>query len=179
MQWGLLMNIYQHLYSRSFDPSRYYTAFEYEQRGIVMSVLLFNLSGQIVGYQVYRPWSTDKKCNDPKLGRYYTYITAGMDGVFGLETDNGQGPLFIVEGIFKASKLHSVGLNAIATLTSDPKRMKPWLRILSKTRPLIAIGDNDPAGMKLVKRVGRGATSPRDLDEMSSEDVLDFVKGII
>lgn len=174
-----MINLYEHLYSRSFDPARYSCSLGYEPLGPVLSVNLFNLSGEMVGYQLYRPWSNDKKVNDPHTGRYYTYAIAGKDAVFGLEIDNKRGPLFIVEGIFKAAKLHSLGYNAIAVLTSHPKRMRPWFRILGETRDLIGIGDNDPAGQKLVNTVGRGALSPIDLDEMSDEDVIQFVEELI
>lgn len=145
----------------------------------MLVVYLYNLSGQMVGYQIYRPWSTEKKVNDPKNGRYYTYAIEGVDAVFGLEACTKPGPWFIVEGIFKAAKLHSLGYNAIAVLTSHPKRMRPWFRILRETRDLIGIGDNDPAGQKLVNTVKRGALSPTDLDEMASEDVINFVEALI
>ena len=160
--------------------SRYQASVGIEDNGHpVLAVDLFNLSGQMVGYQVYRPWSTDKKCNDPKTGRYYTYATEGVDAVFGLETDTGTGPLFTVEGIFKAAKLHDLGYNAIAVLTSHPKRMRPWFRILRKKRRLIGIGDIDHAGKKLVNTIKEGGLSPIDLDEMSDQDVHEFVRGLI
>jgi len=173
------MNIYQYLYSRSFDPSRYHCSIGYEKHKQVLAVNLYNLTGELVGYQIHRPWSMEKKVNDPKTGRYYTYTSEGYDGVFGLEACRNDGrPWYIVEGIFKAAKLHSLGYNSIAVLTSHPKRMRPWFRILKATRPLIGIGDNDPAGQKLVNTVKRGSVSPKDLDEMDSADVISFLKGL-
>ena len=68
--------------------------------------------------------------------------------------------------------MHRLGFNALAVLTSTPKRLKPWFRILRQTWNLVAIGDNDDAGRKLVNIVGKGFQSPADLDEMTDEEIL-------
>jgi hypothetical protein len=99
-----------------------------------------------------------------------------MIGVFGLEACVFEGPWFVFEGIFKAAKAHSLGYNAIAVLSNNPKRMKPWFRILRQTRDLIGIGDNDTAGQKLVNCVGAGRCSPIDFDEMSDKDAMILLK---
>jgi len=48
---------------------------------------------------------------------------------------------------------------------------------LRQTWNLIAIGDNDDAGRKLVNIVGKGFQSPEDLDEMSDEDIHSLLRG--
>jgi hypothetical protein len=39
----------------------------------VATFLLWNLSGQCVGYQQYRPEGEKKPRNNPKQGKYYTF----------------------------------------------------------------------------------------------------------
>jgi DNA primase len=158
------------------DPSRYPISYDPEE-GII-TFLLFNYNGGIVGYQQYRPDQASKqKKNDPKTGRYFTYLPKDTDGVFGLDVlDHTDRTIYIVEGVFKAAVLHRLGFNALAVLTSTPKRLKPWFRILRQTWNLVAIGDNDDAGRKLVNIVKRGFQSPQDLDEMSDEEILELLK---
>jgi DNA primase len=170
------MSLEQHLRDRGMDPSLYNVQYDDD----AITFYLYNLSGQIVGFQQYRPEVLDKKMNDPRLSRYFTYISEGRDGVFGLEVlDHYKGPIFIVEGIFKAAVLHRLGYNSIAVLTSHPKRMKPFFRIMQKTYDLIAIGDPDSAGQKLVNTIGKGLCSPKDLDEMSDAEVKFLVYSIL
>ena len=159
------------------DTSLYQFGFDDEAREA--SFYLYNLSGKLVGYQRYSPDLDKKKNNDPKDCRYYTYIPAGVDAVFGLDLLNKEDrTIYIVEGLFKAATLHRLGFNAVAVLTSTPKRLKPWFRIMKATYRLIAVGDNDSAGNKLVNMVGFGKCSPRDLDEMNDEEVLEFLSSI-
>ena len=165
-----------HLISRGMDPSRYPISYDPEE-GII-TFLLFNYNGGLVGYQQYRPDQPSKqKKNDPKTGRYFTYLPKDTDGVFGLDVlDHTDRTIYIVEGVFKAAVLHRLGFNALAVLTSTPKRLKPWFKILRQTWNLVAIGDNDDAGRKLVNIVKRGFQSPQDLDEMSDEEILKLLK---
>ena len=169
------MNLVEYLLKRRLNPPRYQLTLDEKER--IITFYLFNLSGRIVGYQQHRPDSMEKKMNCPKEARYYTYLPEKTDGFFGLEccTFPSSAPLYVVEGVFKAATLHSLGYDAIAVLTSDPKRLRPLFRILRHTRPVIGIGDNDAAGQKLVDRVGRGSVSPADLDEMSAADVVKFI----
>jgi hypothetical protein len=135
------------------------------------SVTFFLYNGdKLTGFHQYRPNGTKEKSNDPREGRYFTYLPKETTGLFGLEQDFG-GPLYIVEGIFKAAKLHSLGYSAVAVLGATPKRLKGLFKIWRQTRPVIAIGDNDSAGAQLVQLVGRGTQSPKDLDEMTDEEV--------
>ena len=170
-------NMLTHLQSRGMDTSLYQFGFDDEERKATF--LLYNLSGQLVGYQRYSPDLNKKKNNDPKDCRYYTYIPREVDGVFGLDLLNpSERTIYIVEGIFKAATLHRLGFNAVAVLTSTPKRLKPWFRIMKATWNLIGIGDNDPAGERLVRMVGGGFTSPKDLDEMTDEEVYKLLGAV-
>lgn len=161
----------KHLEDRGMDTSlyRFFVGDE------VVTFLLYNPTGKPVGYLQYRPHADKKAKNDPRSGRYFTYLPREVDGLFGLEQDRG-GPLFVVEGVFKAAKLHSLGYSAVAVLGASPKRLKSWFRAASRQRPLYAVGDNDPAGAGLVKIVGAGVQSPADLDEMSDDEVLALLK---
>lgn len=151
----------EHMASRGASPGTYYTD------GETATFMLYNGS-RLVGYQVYRPGASKEKRNDPREGRYYTYLPRDVDGFY--SRDFG-GPLYIVEGIFKAIKLHNLGLSAVAVLGATPRRLVSWFRIMRRQRPIIAIGDADRAGAELVKIVGRGFQSPKDLDEMTDAEV--------
>lgn len=167
------MELKQHLISRGMNPDLYNVQYDLDEG--VVTFYLQNLTGQFTGYQQYRPGSINKKCNDPKQSRYFTYSREGLDCYFGLESLNFSKTLFLVEGIFKAAVLHRLGFSALAVLTNHPKRMKPFFRILRKTRNLVAIGDPDAAGQKLVNTIGAGFCSPKDLDEMSDSDLLNIL----
>lgn len=170
------MTMLDHLKSRGItNPERY--RFYYDDE--VASFCLFNLSGQFVGYQQYRPSADKTRKNDPKLGRYYTYTKRGPENstylaVWGMETYYYRTDvLFITEGIFDAVKLHNQGLPAIAALANDPKQMRPWLRILGQTRTIIGVCDNDAAGMKLKNSVDKSILlkDDKDLGDMADSEV--------
>lgn len=171
------MDLIQHLKDRGMNPSLYQVHYDNEQN--IVTFYLYNFSGIIVGYQQYRPDKVEKKVNDPKEGRYFTYLPRQVDGLFGLEVLNPTiKTIYIVEGIFKAAVLHRLGYNAIAVLTSSPKRLKTLFRILKQTYTLIAIGDNDNGGSLLINSVKKGSKSPKDLDEMSDKDIINFINTI-
>lgn len=168
------MKLVQHLKDRGMNPDLYNYSKSYSANAITF--YLWNLSGQLVGYQQYRPLKIIKKQNNPKSARYFTYLPSGVDGCFGLELlDYSKKDLYIVEGVFKAAILHRLGFNAVAVLTSSPKRFKSWFKSMRQIFNIIAIGDNDAAGAKLVRIVGRGFQSPVDLDEMTDEDMLEML----
>lgn len=169
-----ITNLREHLISRGMNPDLYLVY--YDNVNSVVTFMLHNGAGMVVGYQKYNPNTTNKKNNDPQESRYYTYLPTGVDGVFGMETyDPDKKDIYIVEGIFKAAVLHRLGYNAFAVLSNHPKRMKPWFNILKATHNLIAIGDNDAAGAKLVSCVGSGMVGPADLDEMADTDIVSLL----
>lgn len=167
MKFNYLEN---HLIERNMNPSLYRVSYDLEA-GLV-TFFLYNLSGQIIGYQKYNPNADKEKRNDPKNGRYYTYLPKLTDGVFGLETLNyNVETIYIVEGIFKAGTLHRLGYNSIAVLGNSPKRLKPWFKIMKSKWNLIGIGDDGPSGKLLVNAVGKGFQTKKDLDEMHDFDI--------
>lgn len=168
------LTLVEHLCARGMNTSLY----SFHVGDEVVTFYLYNHTGKLVGFLQYRPHADKKAKNDPRSGRYFTHLPREVDGLFGVEQDVG-GPLFIVEGIFKAAKLHSLGYSAVAVLGASPKRLNSWLRAVSRQRPVYAIGDNDAAGAGLVKIVGAGIQSPRDLDEMTDNEVLNLIKGLL
>jgi len=114
--------------------------------------LLYNLSGQLVGYQQHRPDAskTPQKMG-PREARYFTYRKQPTHGVWGLETFClSGGPVFVTEGVFDAARLTAVGQTALATCCNDPQRdLGNWLQCLA--RPVVVVADNDKAGRMLAK----------------------------
>jgi hypothetical protein len=165
----------QHLISRGMDPSLYGPALDDENR--VATFYLYNLSGQIAGYQQYRPEGSKKNNNDPREGKYFTRAGFQKNVVFGLEFHNpNDRRMFVTEGIFKAGVLHRLGYNAIAVLGGTPKPLRPWFFAMEGNFDMIAIGDPDSTGQKLVNTVGKGWCSPVDLDEMMDYDIEEMLR---
>lgn len=137
----------------------------------VASIPLRDFSGKWVGYQNYRP-NGPRITKNVKEAKYFTYLPKKTNGYFGLETLTWPGTLYVVEGVFKAAKLHLLGYPAIALMGSEVARHKSQLMLLR--RPFVGIGDNDDAGRKFARQLG-GFTSPRDLDEMSDDEVKELL----
>lgn len=115
---------------------------------------LYNLSGQLVGYQQYRPNGTKTRGNNPREGKYFTYRTKGELALWGLESlldSECNEPIYVCEGIFDAARLTKMGLCAVATLSNNPKGLTEWLRVLSATRKIVVVCDSDQAGQALAK----------------------------
>ena len=121
-----------------------------ETEGIV-TFLLFNLSGQIVGTQQYRPSASKERKNDPRTGRYFTRKSSRTLAVFGLESLHlNPNVLFVTEGIFDAVRLTSVGMPAIAALSNNPTSdLLNFLHCLNRT--IVVVCDCDTAGRALAK----------------------------
>lgn len=170
------MNVLQHLHSRYFD-TRLHTHWVDEEEGVA-TFPLWNLSGQLVGYQQYRPSATKKKDNHPKMSRYFTWRKNKVVGVWGLESWNLSNTLFVTEGTFDACRLTSLGYSAIATLSNDvDDSLKRWLWTVRKYRRVVTVCDNDAAGRRLTKygHVSHVVESG-DLGDASDEYVANLVK---
>lgn len=162
--------IHQHLKNRWFDASRY--------RGVwitknppSLTVALWNLSGQMCGYQLYQPLNA-KLQNNGFDNKYLTWSGAAHQGVvWGLETLKNHSDVFLVEGIFEAARLHSRGLAALAVMCNNPLNLRQWLNLLPQRK--IAIAQGDAAGVKLKKFGDIAVTLPlgRDLDELSEPEL--------
>jgi hypothetical protein len=187
--------IEKHLLSRGVDPNK--TAVIIDEESGFATFLLYNLSGQLVGYQQYNPKGTkdfpgrgkhaSKFSEDQKsLMKYYTYIGRGGDksthkiAVWGVETLDERQYLFVTEGIFDAIKVKNAGHPVIAVLANHPKPLRDWFRALAKF--VIAIEDNDAAGKKLSTVADASYVVPEpyhDLGDMPQEEVNVFIKKIL
>ena len=179
-------DIISHLKERGIDPKL--TRVLIDEKTSDSYFFLYNLTGQMVGYQKYNPLMAKTgqgRLEDPRLARYF--IWAGDEGygkkiaVWGLETLNWTDEfLFITEGIFDCVKIHQAGEPAIAVMCNDPSdSLKSWIKTLPQKR--IVIYDNDIPGKKLKKIGDYNFTVPdpyKDLGEMSQEEATRFIKEI-
>lgn len=167
----LAMTITQHLESRHLNLALHRPIIDEAER--TATFLLYNLSGQIVGYQQYKPDKDKLRKNNPKDGRYFTYQGKATVAVFGIESLHLTPHIvFIVEGIFDAARLTNRGVSAIAVLSNNPTQdTKNFLYSLG--RMIVAVCDNDSAGKKLAK-LGHVAvlTEGKDLGD-SDEAFID------
>lgn len=160
----------QHLKKRFFAPHLYDGLTVSDES---MTVMLWNLSGQATGYQVYSPLKP-KKSSIPQEAKYFTHVTKGHTAMFGIETVNWNSPfMFITEGIFDAAKLHWFGLPAVAVLGNNPQHLIPWFKILPFK--VIATVQGDKAGLMLALTTDEAVFLPEGEDVNSLSD-LDFVK---
>lgn len=184
-------DIESHLRSRGVDPS--HTQVIMDKENNMATFILYNLSGQLIGYQRYNPNGDKKLHGDTLAAKYFTWVTKESPGtsklaVWGIENIDKNNPnLFVAEGIFDAIKLKNAGLPAIAVLTNNPKLLKSWFTILNKNT--ISITDNDAAGKKLGNITDETYSIPdnltkddgtpiKDLGDMSQEQVNQFLSGI-
>ena len=132
---------------------------------------LWNLSGQLVGYQQYRPEGTKKPQNNPKEGKYYTYRRKEDLTVWGLESLHLSDTVFVTEGVFDACRLTSRGYAALAVLSNDPSSdVRNFLYMLR--RKVVVVADNDKAGRKLAKFGDQVVyTQDKDLGDSDEEFV--------
>lgn len=160
-----------HLLTRFLNPDKYSGVTVTPE---VTTLSLWNLSGQMVGYQSYNP-SQPKVHKNSKVGpltaKYYTYASSGQLAVWGLETVRWGDVLFLTEGVFDAARLHWHGLPAIAVISNDPKHLRNWLRMYPGVT--VAAVQGDDAGRKLRKYAKRAVQLPEGEDVGSvSEDVF-------
>lgn len=157
----------KHLKERFFTPHLYDGLTVSDES---MTVMLWNLSGQAVGYQVYSPLKP-KKSAVPQEAKYFTHVTKGHTAMFGLETVDWDSPfIFITEGIFDAARLHSNGLPAVAVLGNNPQHLVPWFKTLPFK--VIATVQGDKAGLMLALTTDSAVFLPEghdvnDLDEVT------------
>lgn len=165
--------IQKHILSRYLNSMIHKTWFSQDSA----TFPLWNLSGQLTGYQRYSPF-LEKKRNNTPLGRYYTYRSKSKISVWGLESYRFSDTLFITEGIFDACRITWFEHSAIALLSNDPcQNTKKWLNIISKSRKLVSICDPDKAGKKLIKLSHDYHIMPDNIDLGDSS--LEYVYHII
>lgn len=139
------MNFYQHILERC-KGSEINIVMDYHTQTVVFP--LWNLSGILVGFQNYK-WGADKKKHNNKEGRYWTFLTKGKLGVYGLDSYKKDEDLYIVEGIWDCIAVQATGRCCIAVLSNNPKHLKSWLDTLPNK--IISVCDGDKAGKLLAK----------------------------
>lgn len=152
---------------------------------------LYNLSGQMVGYQKYnslydKKGQDSKLLDDPKKTKYYNWVGDESNNnkklaVYGLESYNFNDKyLFITEGIFDIARVHEAGYPGIAVLCNDPTpQLGNWLRTLPQTK--IVIFDNDKAG-QVLRKFGDHSFSisgGKDLNDLTPVEAKIFLDKII
>ena len=168
----------QHLKRRHLDVTLHNPVLDDVER--VATFYLWNLSGQLVGYQQYRPEGIKKPQNNPKEGKYFTYRKMPTLAVWGVESLHlTPHVLFLTEGVFDAARLTERGVSAVAALSNNPTAdFRNWLTCLN--RKVVAVCDNDDAGRRLAK-FGDVAvyTEEHDLGDSSDEYVTQLMEKFV
>lgn len=143
------MNLKQHLIDRHLNLELHRPFLD--EVNNVATFYCWNLSGQFVGYQKYRPHGCKKIFNCSEKGKYYTYRNKNQPTVvvWGVESLHlTDGVIYLTEGIFDSARMTYRGQSALASMTSTPpKDYRNWLEMLR--RPIVAVCDNDWAGKEL------------------------------
>jgi hypothetical protein len=146
---------------------------------------LYNLSGQMIGYQKYNPHypkTGQSNLSNPRLAKYFNLVSDEDKfkkiAAWGLESVDLMNDkfLFITEGIFDCARVHQSGYPGIAVLCNDPSdQLKNWLKTLPQKK--IVIYDNDKAGQKLIKVGDFSFSVPvgKDLNDLSPEEAKLFL----
>lgn len=181
-------SVRQELLNRGLDPDKINVIIDEDSQ--VATFLLYNMSGQIVGYQTYRPGRPKVGQGiSPEMAKYFTHVTsAGRSkkiAVWGIEHVNPEDSrLYVAEGIFDAIKIVNTGRSAIAILTRNPKFVKDWFQILNMQ--IVGMLDNDEPSRSDVKRglweyVDEVHFTPDpygDLGDMPQQEVNEFLNRI-
>lgn len=169
----MLQTMTDHLKSRHLDLDLHRPVVDDLER--VATFYLYNLSGQLVGYQLYRPEGDKKPQNNPKQGKYFTYRKQPTVTVFGVESLHFGGPVFLCEGVFDACRLTSKGASALAVLSNNPTGdLRNFLTCLG--RRVVVVADNDKAGRALAK-FGHDVVFCEDKDLGDSSE--EFVESLL
>lgn len=163
----------EHLKSRHLNLELHRPVLDETNR--VVTFYLWNLSGQLVGIQQYRPDGLKTQSNNPREGKYFTYRKQPTVAVWGVESLHFGGTIFLCEGVFDACRLTERGCSALAVLSNNPGQdLKNWLDCLG--RKVVAVCDNDDAGRRLAK-YGHQVVYCHDKDLGDSSD--EFVTSLM
>ena len=171
------MNLVEHLKERHCHLALHNPVVDQDEG--VVTFYLWNLSGQLVGYQQYRPLAGKEKKNNPKEGRYFTMRKSPTVAVFGVESLNLlPDVVFVTEGVFDACRLTSRGYPAVAVLSNDPsKDVYNWLHSLG--RKVVVVHDNDKAGLRLAKFGDFAVTTgEKDLGDSTEDEVTNLLHAV-
>jgi hypothetical protein len=76
--------VLEHVYSRYMNTDLHKVWVD-ENEGVA-TFPLWNLTGQLIGYQRYKSNADKAKKNNPREGRYFTRVREGKVGIWGLES---------------------------------------------------------------------------------------------
>lgn len=176
-------SLVSHLKDRGIDVSKTHVIIDDKTEDVYF--FLYNLSGQLVGYQKYNrnyQKTGQSKLDDPRMAKYFTHVSEEGKGkktaVWGLESLDIMNDdfVFIVEGIFDAARIHEAGYPSLAVLCNNPDiSLKNWLKTLPQKK--IVIHDNDKAGRKLIKLGDFAFSVPvgKDINDLNSENAKTFL----
>ena len=169
-----MQSVADHLVHRHLDLNLHKPVVNEAER--TATFYLWNMSGQLVGYQQYKPEGDKKTPNDPKDGKYYTYRRKDTFGVWGLESLYlNNKTVFVTEGVFDACRLTKFGATALAVLCNNPSS-DLWNWLSSLNRNVVTVCDNNNAGRKLAK-FGHKSVFTEDLDLGDSSEL--YVKELL
>ena len=189
---GAMKTVLQHLKDRHVDLNLHTVWVGEVER--IATYPLWNLSGQLCGYQAYRPEASKVQKND-EAGKYYTYRGKKLApdrlerpnknravSVACMESWYLTNTLFVTEGYFDAVRFTELGVSAVALLSNDPSPdLQNWLMFVRQERPVVAICDPGRAGSKLVKagHVSHVVQLPNDPDGDLGDASPDYVQNLI
>jgi DNA primase len=147
--------------------------------GDILTLLLWDLSGRLVGYQVYSYKKGKQRDKNPHEQRYFTKTKYSL-AVWGLSVlDPWKRHLFLCEGVFDACRLHTLGLNAVALLGATP-RQEMYQYLLSLGYSLVMVAEGDQAGrrgakLSMLQNV-MYLPEGKDLGGLTEEELLHYFK---
>ncbi len=181
--------VHDNLVARGLDPSKYHVHID-EEEGVA-TFYLFGLTGALLGYQTYRPVGIKNTSEGRKAGlsprdlKYFTHVTRDnkthyATAVFGMEHfDWRKRTLFVVEGVFDAVKLHSLGHNAIAVLCNRPLPLASFL--FATGMRVVGVLDSDPAGELLAEVCDGHVVCPpgKDPGDLTLEELQELLNVVL
>ena len=172
-----MTDLHQHLLDRHCNLELHRPILDQEEG--VATFYLWNMSGNLCGYQQYRPDAGKEKKNNPKEGRYFTMRKSPTVAVFGVESLHLRSDaVFVTLGRFDSCVLTERGLPAVAVLSNDPsKDVYNWLHSLG--RKVVVVHDNDKAGLRLAKFGDFAvATGEKDLGDSTEAEVTNLLQKV-
>lgn len=176
----------KHMKNRKVNTDLYPDCFFNEEEQS-FTMLLWSLTGRLLGYQVYKPDKPKKgKKECPRESKYFTYVAKSASchktnelTAWGLTLLNRKRKyLFVCEGFADAARLHNLNLNCLALFSSVPKTFKSWL--FSLGYEVVPVCEGDEAGLKLHTLSSHGDVvylpENKDLSDLSDEELMFYFK---
>lgn len=168
-----------HLARRQTTPSLY-AGISINEEERVVTFPLWNLMGQMVGFQQYKPDKEPSNTKSPD-NRYYPVIPRPSNTAFGIDQISLQRSriLFVGEGVFDVCPLHNHAVNAIAVLCNDPIHLNGWIRSLGYFT--VGLCDGDKAGSKLANLTDIAIHCPygKDPGDMPDDFFLNLINQFV